>query len=38
MAPDADLVREGVRLLVEVGVDGGEADERALTALNHAQP
>ena len=38
VAPDADLVREGVRLLVEVGVDGGEADEGALAALDHAQP
>ena len=38
MAPDADLVGKWVGLLVEVGVDGGEADEGALAALDHAQP
>ena len=38
VAPDADLVREGVGLLVQVGVDGGKADEGALATLDHAEP
>ena len=34
----ANLVRDLVRVLVQLPVDGGQTDEGALAALDHAQP
>ena len=32
------LVREGVAVLVEIGIHGGQADKRSLLSFNHGEP